>query len=321
MTGLGSELGPLALTPQYRPRPWGGRRLRVADPPIGEAWVAFGESLVAGGPAAGRTVADLVAADPAGVLGNAVAQSYGPRFPLLIKLLDTAEWLSVQVHPDDAQAERLLGPGAWGKTEAWHVLDAEPGARGLVGVRAGTTRSELTAALANGTAHSLMRELPFTVGETILVPAGTLHTIGPGVLLYEAQQSSDATFRAYDWDRPTGPDRRLHVEESIAVADPAAAPVVAPRPALHGTAVAMVAACRYFRLDLLRVEAGLLEADTEGRSFHLLTAIDGSAELDVDGRALIVESRQTALVAGDAGSYSVSAVGEHVELMRASVPA
>jgi mannose-6-phosphate isomerase len=317
----GSALGPLSLEPQYRARPWGGQRLRRADPPIGEAWIAFADSRIDGGSATGRTVAQLVADDPTGVMGEVVAKRYGSRFPLLIKFLDTADWLSVQVHPDDAQAERLVGPGAWGKTEAWHVLEAEPGARGLVGVRAGTSRAELAARLAKGTAHELMRELAFTVGETILVPAGTLHTIGPGVLLYEAQQSSDATFRAHDWNRPSGPDRPLHVEESIEVADPGAAAVVSPRPPLTGTAAATVATCPYFRLDLLRVAEAPLEADTEGRSFHLLTAIDGSAEIDVGGRSLVVESRRTALVAGGAGPYRVSAIGEHVELMQASVPA
>jgi mannose-6-phosphate isomerase len=312
---------PFRLAPQYRARPWGGRRLRDADPPIGEAWIAFGDSRIDGGPADGRTVSDLVADDPHGVLGEDVAERYGNRFPLLIKLLDTADWLSIQVHPNDAQAERLIGPGAWGKTEAWHVLAAEPRARGRIGVRAGTTREDLATAIASGRVGELMRELAFTVGETILVPAGTLHTIGPGVLLYEAQQSSDATFRAHDWGRPGGTERPLHVEECIAVADPAAAPVVAPRPSLRGTAVAVVASCRYFRLDLLQVETAPLGADTSERSFHLVTAIEGSAEIAAGGHALVLEPRQTALVAGGAGAYRLSPVVTPARLMRASVPA
>ena len=309
------------LEPQFRARPWGGQRLRDADPPIGEAWIAFGDSHVADGPAAGRTVAQLVVEDPDGVLGTVVAERYGIRFPLLIKLLDTAAWLSVQVHPNDVQAERLLGTGEWGKTEAWHVIAADTGARGRVGVRPGTTRDELSAAIRGGRVIDLMRDLEFRVGETILVPAGTLHTIGPGLLLYEAQQASDATFRAHDWGRPAGPDRPLHVEQSVAVADPAGTPVVAPPPVLTGTDVATVATCRYFRLDLLHVEDEPLVADTDGRSFHLLTAIDGSVEIAGGGPAVALRPRETALVAGGIGAYRATATAAPARLMRASVPA
>jgi mannose-6-phosphate isomerase len=316
-TGAGAFL----LAPQFRERVWGGTRLLDADSPIGEAWIAFGNSVVDGGPVDGRTVAELVTDDPPGILGAEVAERYGNRFPLLIKLLDTADWLSVQVHPNDVQAAQLLGPGEWGKTEAWHVLEAAPGARGMVGLREGTKRDELRVAIERGREHELMSDLAFTAGETILVPAGTLHTIGPGVLLYEAQQASDATFRAHDWNRPAGADRPLHIEECIAVADPDAAPVVAARPDLTGTAVAVVAACRYFRLDLLQVETAPLTADTDGRSFQLLTAIEGSVELSAGRATIVLEPRQTALVAGNAGAYRLSSIGVGARLMRASVPA
>lgn len=321
MTGPGSGPDAVRLEPLLRERPWGGSRLGSADPPIGEAWIAFGESRVADGRLAGRTVDALVADDPAGVLGDAVAGRFGSRFPLLIKLLDTADWLSVQVHPTDEQAERLVGPGAWGKTEAWHVLEAAPGASGKVGVRGGISREELAAAIEGGRAHELMRELPFTPGETILVPAGTLHTIGPGILLYEVQQASDTTYRAFDWGRSGGPERPLHVVESIAVADPDAAPVIAPPVDLRGTSVTVVASCRYFRLDLVRLGDAPLAADTERRSFHLLTVIEGGAAIRVGGGEVILGTRGTALVPGGAGRYLVSAVGPVARLMRASVPA
>lgn len=319
MIGRGTGLGVVRLEPQFRERPWGGSRLRAADPPIGEAWIAYGESRLSGA-ASRRTVDALVADDPAGILGEVVAERFGSRFPLLVKLLDTADWLSVQVHPTDEQAERLVGPGAWGKTEAWHVLEAEPGALGRVGVRAGTSRAELAAAIESGRAHELMRELPFTPGETILVPAGTLHTIGPGILLYEVQQASDTTYRAHDWNRSGGPERPLHVSESIAVADPDAAPVVTPAPLLSGTAVTVVAACRYFRLDLARVTAAPLTADTDRRSFHLLTAIEGAAAITAGRDEVVIGERETALVPGGMGRYRVSAVGPIARLMRASVP-
>lgn len=308
------------LEPEFRERVWGGRRLRAADPPVGEAWLAYGGSRVAHEPEAGRTVADLVADDPAHVLGTHVAERFGARMPLLVKLLDPADWLSVQVHPTDEQAEHLLGPTAIGKTEAWHVVEAGPGAAGRVGVRRGTTRDELVAAIRTGTVLDLLQPMTFVAGETILVPAGTLHTIGPDVLLYEVQQASDVTFRAWDWDRPTSPGRSLHVEEVIAVADVAASPVVCPPPVLAGTATAGVAVCRYFRLELIRVGDTALHADTLERSFHLLTALDGPARIDAGGEVVDVAARGTALVAGGTGPYRVAATDRPVTLLRASAP-
>jgi mannose-6-phosphate isomerase len=311
----------LPLVPEYRERVWGGRRLRAADPPIGEAWIAYGGSRVADGPFAGRTVADLVSEAPSAVLGTDVAERFGPRMPLLIKLLDPADWLSVQVHPTDADAVRLLGPGAVGKTEAWHVVEAGQGAGGRVGVRFGTTRDDVVRGIRDGTVLDLLAPLAFEPGQTILVPAGTLHTIGPDVLLYEVQQASDLTFRAWDWGRPASPDRPLHLEEAIEVADPAAAPVVCARPDLAGTATASVAVCRSFRLEMVRIGDVPLVADTAGRSFHVLTALDGSVRIDAGGQTVDVDVRDTVLVAGGTGRYRVGpADAGPVRLLRASVP-
>jgi mannose-6-phosphate isomerase len=312
----------LRLVPEYRERVWGGRRLRAADPPIGEAWIAYGGSRVADGPFAGRTVADLVDEAPSEVLGTDVAERFGPRMPLLVKLLDPADWLSVQVHPSDEDAVRLVGPGAVGKTEAWHVVEAGPGAGGRIGVRFGTTRDDVVRGIRDGTILDLLAPLAFEVGQTILVPAGTLHTIGPDVLLYEVQQASDVTFRAWDWGRPASPDRPLHLDEAIQTADPAAAPVVCPRPDLAGTATATVAVCRYFRLEVVRIDEVPLVADTMGRSLHLLTPLDGSVRVDDGGQAVAVDARDAVLVAGATGAYRVSPAGDGpVRLLRASAPA
>lgn len=324
MSDSAGAVGPrlLRLVPEYRERVWGGRRLRAADPPIGEAWIAYGGSRVADGSHAGRTVAELVSEAPSAILGSDVAERFGPRMPLLVKLLDPADWLSVQVHPTDADAVRLLGPGAVGKTEAWHVVEAGPGAAARVGLRFGTTRDDIVSAIRDGTILDRLAPLGFEAGQTILVPAGTLHTIGPDVLLYEVQQASDVTFRAWDWGRPAGPDRPLHLDEAVAVADPAAAPVVCPRPDLAGTATASVAVCRYFRLEVVRIGDVPLAADTLGRSLHLLTTLDGSVRIDGGGQSVAVDARDTVLVAGATGAYRVASAGEGpVRLLRASVPA
>ena len=308
------------LEPQYRERVWGGRRLKAADPPVGEAWVAFGESRVAGGDYEGKTVGELSEEYGAQLLGARVAERYGTRFPLLVKLLDCADWLSVQVHPNDEQARRLVGPEEFGKSEAWHFIEAEPGATIYAGVRAGTSKEELEAAIRGGRVLEVAERLEVKAGETVYIPAGTLHALGPGLLLYEVQQSSDTTYRVYDWGRPASAGRGLHVEESIEVTDPSKGADVRPAPALEGTAADAALNCDYFRLDVVRLGRAAFGGDTAGRSFHLLTAAEGEAELACGGETLRLRRFDTALVSAHAGAYRLRADGGAAKLLRASVP-
>lgn len=321
----GSELGQklFPLEPQYRERVWGGQRLKAADPPVGEAWVAFGESRVRGGACAGRTLEELAGGWGDELLGAEVARRCGRRFPLLVKLLDCADWLSVQVHPDDEQAVRMVGPGASGKTEAWHFLSVEPGATVYAGVRAGTTREALASAIREGRVFDVAEQFEVHEGETLYIPSGTLHALGPGLLLYEVQQSCDTTYRVYDWGRPAAAGRALHVEEAVAVTDacPVASPV--PPPALAGTAAAHVLRCPHFELDVLRVAGGApLDGDTGGRSFHLLTVTQGSAEIHTDGERISLARHETALVSGAAGAYRLRTPegSPPASLLRSAVP-
>jgi mannose-6-phosphate isomerase len=320
-------LGPLdqhllSLEPQYRERVWGGQALRAANPPIGEEWIAYGQSHVAGGPLAGRTLDDLAAGYGPALLGTAVSNRFGARFPLLIKLLDCADWLSVQVHPNDDQARRLMGPREFGKTEAWYFLDAAPNAQIIVGVKPGVGREELESAIREGRILEIAEHRAVRQGDALLVPAGTIHAIGPGLLLYEVQQASDTTYRVYDWDRPQSAGRKLQVEESIDVALPAG-PTEMRHPLVSGEAVTAPAIdCAYFDLDLVRVAsgAGPLTTDTAGGSFHILTAIDGTAEIRRRDERIDLRRFETALVAGSAGAYEVYATDASVTLLRAAVP-
>jgi mannose-6-phosphate isomerase len=308
------------LEAQYRERVWGGQRLKPHDPPYGEAWVAFEESRVIDGKHAGRTVGELAAEHGAHFLGQDVAEAYGPRFPLLVKLLDCADWLSVQVHPNDEQARRLVGPEEFGKTEAWHFLEAEPGACIYAGIRPGTTRGALEEAIRAGRVLDVAEQFEVSAGETVYIPSGTLHSLGPGLLLYEVQQSSDTTYRVYDWDRPQSAGRKLHVEESIAVTDPRRGAVVNPPPRIEGTSSSTVLECPYFTLDVLGVGGGPFEGDTEGRSFHLLTATAGTVEIRCGGESARLGAYETALVAGSAGRYELRAEGGAARALRAAVP-
>ncbi|HEX7314110.1 MAG TPA: type I phosphomannose isomerase catalytic subunit [Pyrinomonadaceae bacterium] len=310
------------LEPQYRERVWGGQRLKAAEPPVGEAWVAFEESRVREGECAGRTVAELSAEYGARFLGRKVFEAYGTRFPLLVKLLDCADWLSVQVHPNDEQAERLVGKGEFGKSEAWHFIEAAPGAIIYAGIRTGTSQEELEEAIRGGRVLEVAERLEVKAGETVYIPAGTLHALGPGLLLYEVQQSSDTTYRVYDWDRPASAGRKLHVEESVAVTDPRRRTAVRPAPELKDTAAVAALVCPYFELDVVRVGAEVLDEDTRDETFHLLTVTEGEVEVSRDGEAVRLTKYETALVAGGAGAYRVRAACDGgARLLRSSVPA
>ena len=318
MTTLTQKLFP--LEPQYRERVWGGQKLKAADPPVGEAWVAFEESRVRGGEHAGRTVAELAAEYGEPFLGREIFDSYGTRFPLLVKLLDCADWLSVQVHPNDEQAERLVGPGEFGKSEAWHFIEAEPGATIYAGIKQGTSGKELEAAIREGRVLEVAERLEVKAGETVYIPAGTLHALGPGLLLYEVQQSSDTTYRVYDWDRPASAGRKLHIEESVAVTDPNKSVYVRPARRFEGAADAQfVACCPYFALEAVWLGGGCArEDDPEGDSFQVLTVTEGEVEVTCGEEAVRLGRFETALVAGFAGAYSLRAQGGPARLLRST---
>jgi mannose-6-phosphate isomerase len=207
----------LRFEPQYELAPWGGRRLEIEfsrDLPegkVGEAWelADLGErqSVVADGPRKGEKLGDLWRA---GVLGGAAT---GP-FPFLLKWLDTHDNLSVQVHPEPETCEKL--GGGQPKTEAWFVAHTEPGATLMAGHYPGIDAATLKQAALGGTIHKWMYESTPRVGDMLLVPAGTLHAMGPGFLLLEVQQPSDTTYRVYDWDRVglDGKPRELHIDEA-----------------------------------------------------------------------------------------------------------
>jgi mannose-6-phosphate isomerase len=220
-------LYPLRFEPIYQYRLWGGRHLAdllsaplPGDGPIGEAWVLSDRdghpSRVANGPLKGQTISQLLELAPDQLLGK-LAQRFR-RFPLLLKFLDAREMLSVQVHPSDAHTD-LLPAGETGKTEAWVVLEAETESRVYVGLKPGTTREDLRRALANGTmADDLVCFTPKR-GDGVFLPAGTVHSLGDDVVVFEVQQNSDVTFRLFDWghvDAKTGQPRALQVDQALA---------------------------------------------------------------------------------------------------------
>jgi len=296
---------PVRTLPDLRRRVWGGSRLTPpGEPAIGEAWLAGGGSVVADGPFRGATLDDLAAAHGLPFTGTAAARP--DRFPLLVKLLDPAAWLSVQVHPDDDQARRLEGPGAVGKTEAWYIIEAGPGAEILLGVRPAVTADAVREAITAGGLAGLLERRPVTAGQTYLVPAGTLHAVGPGALFYEIQQPSDITYRCDDWGRPATADRQLHTAQSLACGRPT--PWTESVRSMAASGGGTLVTCGHFILEGLRPEASLPQRrDPAGVSVHVLTAIAGTATAHGDGWSETLEPFGSLIVPADAGPYAVAA--------------
>ena len=207
------ELYPLLLQPQFHERVWGTRDLKpfytreVTGGPIGEAWLTGDKCTVANGPLAGRTLADLAQKFGKQFLGDAVRDA--SRFPLLIKFLFPTEKLSVQVHPDDEGAAKVGQP--CGKTECWYVLQADRGAQIGLGLKPGTSKAEVEAAIRENRMEHLLNWIDVHEGDMIYVDAGTVHAIGGGAVIVETQQNSDTTYRLYDYGRP----RELHIEDGL----------------------------------------------------------------------------------------------------------
>lgn len=227
MTAL--PAAPICFVPQYHTRVWGGRRLETMlgrslpdDQPYGESWELSDrpdcQSVVAAGPLAGLTLNQLWQGHRREIFGEALAADPRPRFPLLIKVLDCADDLSIQVHPPAAIAPDLGGEP---KSEMWHFVAVEPAARLYAGLRRGVTRDEFARSLETGAVAECVHAIRPAVGDSLMVPSGRLHALGGGLLVFEIQQNSDTTYRVFDWNRLglDGRPRQLHVAESLRCID------------------------------------------------------------------------------------------------------
>ena len=283
---------------------WGNRRLETClGKPIGpgsdyaESWEVADhgadQSIIDQGPLAGTTLGELVRQRGPELFGRHQPQS---RFPLLVKFLDAAQPLSVQVHPNDEQAARLNPPDL-GKTEAWHVLSADPGSTIYAGLRAGVDRRQLAAAISQGTCESLLHHFQPKAGDCLFIPAGTVHALGAGLLVAEVQQSSDTTFRLYDWNRlgPDGKPRPLHVEQALAVVDFQRGPVNPLQPQRTGCHwISRLVACEKFIMDRWDFD----QPQTVGGDdrFHVVCILQGAVRIEGDPQIAPLSKGGTALL-------------------------
>ena len=271
----------IRFEPIYQTRVWGGRGLEEhfgrhlpdSTSPFGESWEISArdeaDSVVVGGPLAGKTLTQLWS-DPnlrLSIFGEAAPQE--ERFPLLCKILDARDRLSIQVHPPADIAAELGGEP---KTEVWYIAHAAPGAKLYAGVRHGVDEELFREAIESGRAERCVRAIPVEKGQHIFIPSGKLHAIGAGLLIYEIQQNSDSTFRVYDWNRPgiDGKPRQLHVEESLKCID-----FEDVEPGMDEAEGTLLVECEHFRLEKHELAAGESVLVKTGGRFAIITVVEG----------------------------------------------
>jgi mannose-6-phosphate isomerase len=314
------------VSPAFDDKPWGGRRLvqfgfdLPGSAPIGEALITASAARIASGPLAGQTIGEAVARDPDGLLGaDGLAVTSGlPIFPLLVKIIDAERALSIQVHPTDETAPH----GSLGKTEAWHVLDAKPGAVLYLGPKPNVSFADLAAAArAEQPLAGMLRAIPAVPGLTVLLPAGTIHALGAGVVIYEIQQPSTITYRLDDWRKPNDPTppREMHVEQGLAALNAALRPEPR-RLANPDNPLIRLTECRFFALDRIALAAGggLTLPGLDGP--RTITCLSGVARLANAGGEAPVGSGETAVLFAGEGELRVEASQDAVLLVGSAPP-
>lgn len=304
---------PFLLSPPIKDYIWGGTRLRdeygkESDlPRLAESWELSchpdGESVVSGGEYDGVKLSELIAMHP-GILGKNCEKFSG--FPVLVKLIDAKEDLSIQVHPDNEYAEKFENDN--GKTEMWYVVDAQPGAELVYGFKEKLTREELRRAVKDNTLMDKVSRVPVKKGDVFFIEPGTLHAIGKGIIIAEIQQSSNITYRVYDYGRvgADGKPRELHVEKALEVTN--TEPMDYRRPVygmeLDGVVVQLLADCEYFIVNRERIiSEAQLYADES--SFSHVLVIGGSGELTSEGCSLPLGTGTSVFVPAGSGNYVI----------------
>lgn len=312
------------MLPGFDPRPWGTEDLSPIYPnhrfnqKIGEAWLTGDECKVSNGPLAGKTLAELSEQYQRELVGEAARDP--KRFPLLLKFLFPHEKLSVQVHPDDAQALRVGQP--WGKTECWYVAHAKPGSQIGLGLKAGVTAAQLEESIHQNHAEEVLNWVDVFAGDMIYVAGGTVHTLGPGSVIVETQQQSDTTYRLYDYGRP----RELHLKDGMAAVKEKvkSGKVLRPAPTQAGkNRRASLITAPYFVVEMYEAKdpLQLVTRDDSGRtSAQILVAVDGCGIIEAEGMEPVTMAKGDAVVIpARVGDFGVRPQWT-LEFLRAYVP-
>lgn len=323
-----ADLYPLKLAPQPSERLWGGTTLASYVPdfatlqtaePIGEAWLVYADNQIINGSLAGQTLQQVADALQASLLGTKSAARYGSKVPLLAKFLDAAQDLSVQVHPgDDYALSREAATGHLGKTEAWYILSAEPGSRIFWDFKEAVSPEQLRTAIDQGELESLLNSVEVRAGDIIFNPAGKVHAVGAGIVLFEIQQASDLTYRLYDFNRrgADGKLRELHIDKALDVMNVEPGRNAKVSPQRLSDHVLQLVSSDYFVMERWDINEALLNR-VDPASMETLTVLAGEVTLTYCGVGLELHRGESVVLPALLGEYQLAGEGQ---LIRCFVP-
>jgi mannose-6-phosphate isomerase len=310
-------LYPLKFEPVYKNYIWGGRNLSryrkaLPDGAVAESWDLSchpdGISVVSEGSLKGITLPELLKIYKSKLLGSDFPESYSDSFPLLVKLIDANDKLSVQVHPDDEYA-MVFEDANLGKNEMWYVIDAKPGAKLVCGLKPGTTKESFSEAIRNGNIDDYLSYLEVKPGDIVNIPAGVVHAIGEGILIAEIQQNSNTTYRVYDYDRvdKSGNKRPLHIAQALDVINFSACGTRNKRSPLSVKvndefSKSYVVANRFFAAEIYDLNGKAFE-EADGSKFFIYTFLEGHGEINYNNGNTCVNAGDTVLIPASLGSY------------------
>ena len=300
-------LYPLKFKPIFKDKIWGGRKIKEVLgmdygklPNCGEVWLLSGiwdeQSEIANGDFEGDEINDLVETFMGDLVGESVFDKYGEQFPLLLKIIDANDWLSVQVHPDDELAEkRGLGNG---KTEMWYVMQADKDAELVMGFNEVMTRMDYVNVMKNNTLKELLNYEQVEAGDVFFIPAGRVHALGPGIMVAEIQQTSDTTYRIYDWDRinEAGMSRELHIPQSVEAIDFGIPDSYKTKVEDVMNRTVPIVDCQYFVTNLLQLQGEMEKDYSNLDSFVILIALEGNFTLQWENGAVFVNAGECVLI-------------------------
>ena len=304
---MSTILYPFKFKPIFKDKIWGGRKIKEvlgmdygSLPNCGEVWLLSGlwdeQSEIANGDFEGDEINDLVETFMGDLVGESVFDKYGEQFPLLLKIIDANDWLSVQVHPDDELAEkRGLGNG---KTEMWYVMQADKDAELVMGFNQELTRMDYVNVLKDNRLQSVLNHESVEAGDVFFIPAGRVHALGPGIMVAEIQQTSDTTYRIYDWDRinEAGMSRELHIPQSVEAIDgsmPDDYKIHVPN--MMNRTVQMVDS-QYFVTNLLQLQGEMEKDYANLDSFVILMPLEGKFTLNWKNGSVFVSAGECVLI-------------------------
>jgi mannose-6-phosphate isomerase len=319
---MNTKLYPLQFKPILKERIWGGEKLKtVLNKPItsnitGESWelstVEGDVSIVANGSLAGKSLNDLIDAAPEAILGTEVHKRFGKQFPLLFKYLDAREDLSIQVHPNDELAKKRHN--SFGKTEMWYVMQADEGSRIIVGFKENSNAGDYLENLKNKTLLSILDDVKATEGDVFFLETGTVHAIGAGLVIAEIQQTSDITYRLYDFERvdASGNQRELHVDLALDAINYNKVDTHKKYDRVLNQSNPVVD-CPYFTTNFLPLD-GQISVNKTGNTFTAYMCVDGGFEIECDKTKYQYKKGDTILIPADLKTFILKGKASILEI-------